>query len=161
MYKTKQNNEFDKADLMLYEEVTKMPPFKRKTLVLIGVSGVGRRTLKNRLIHSDPEKFGTVLPREFVPNFEHFEWVINDFSFPNSDTTRQPRPLEESGKAYWFTERETMEQDIKENNFLEFGEHNGNLYGTHLDSVRDIIRQGMDSNFIVEIVRFVWNYSFF
>ncbi|XP_065080151.1 protein PALS2 isoform X2 [Ochlerotatus camptorhynchus] len=120
MYKTKQNNDFDKADLMLYEEVTKMPPFKRKTLVLIGVSGVGRRTLKNRLIQSDPDKFGSVLPH----------------------TTRQPRPLEESGKAYWFTDRETMEQEIKENSFLEFGEHNGNLYGTHLDSVRDIIRQG-------------------
>ncbi|XP_062546841.1 protein PALS2 isoform X2 [Armigeres subalbatus] len=120
MYKTKQNNEFDKADLMLYEEVTKMPPFKRKTLVLIGVAGVGRRTLKNRLINSDPDKFGSVLPH----------------------TTRQPRPLEESGKAYWFTDRETMEQDIKENSFLEFGEHNGNLYGTHLDSVRDVIRQG-------------------
>ncbi|XP_055632984.1 protein PALS2 isoform X2 [Toxorhynchites rutilus septentrionalis] len=120
MYKTKQNGEFDKADLMLYEEVTKMPPFKRKTLVLIGVSGVGRRTLKNRLINSDPDKFGSVLPH----------------------TTRQPRPLEESGKAYWFTDRETMEQEIKENKFLEFGEHNGNLYGTHLDSIRDIIRQG-------------------
>lgn len=39
-----------------------MPPFKRKTLVLIGCHGVGRRTLKNRLINSDPEKFGGVIP---------------------------------------------------------------------------------------------------
>uniref|UniRef100_A0A182NTT7 Uncharacterized protein n=1 Tax=Anopheles dirus TaxID=7168 RepID=A0A182NTT7_9DIPT len=120
LYKTKQNGEFDKADLMLYEEVTKMPPFKRKTLVLVGVAGVGRRTLKNRLINSDPDKFGSVLPH----------------------TSRQPRPLEESGKAYWFSDREEMEQEIRENNFLEFGEHNGNLYGTHLDSIRDVIRQG-------------------
>ncbi|XP_035905260.1 MAGUK p55 subfamily member 6 isoform X2 [Anopheles stephensi] len=120
LYKTKQNGEFDKADLMLYEEVTKMPPFKRKTLVLIGVAGVGRRTLKNRLINSDPDKFGSVLPH----------------------TSRQPRPLEESGKAYWFSDREDMEQEIRENKFLEFGEHNGNLYGTHLDSIRDVIRQG-------------------
>ncbi|XP_035774225.1 MAGUK p55 subfamily member 6-like isoform X3 [Anopheles albimanus] len=120
LYKTKQNGEFDKADLMLYEEVTKMPPFKRKTLVLVGVAGVGRRTLKNRLINSDPDKFGSVLPH----------------------TSRQPRPLEESGKAYWFTDREEMEQDIRENKFLEFGEHHGNLYGTHLDSIRDVIRQG-------------------
>ena len=65
LYKTKQNSEFDKADLMLYEEVTKMPPFKRKTLVLVGVAGVGRRTLKNRLINSDPDKFGSVLPRMY------------------------------------------------------------------------------------------------
>uniref|UniRef100_A0AAG5DBX4 Uncharacterized protein n=1 Tax=Anopheles atroparvus TaxID=41427 RepID=A0AAG5DBX4_ANOAO len=120
LYKTKQNSEFDKADLMLYEEVTKMPPFKRKTLVLVGVAGVGRRTLKNRLINSDPDKFGSVLPH----------------------TSRQPRPLEESGKAYWFTDREDMEEEIRENKFLEFGEHNGNLYGTHLDSIRDVIRQG-------------------
>jgi len=41
-----------------------MPPFRRKTLVLIGVSGVGRRTLKNRLINSDVDKFGAVIPRK-------------------------------------------------------------------------------------------------
>jgi MAGUK p55 subfamily member 2/6 len=66
MYKTKANSDFDKADLMLYEEVTKMPPFKRKTLVLIGVQGVGRRTLRNRLMNSNPDKFGTIIPREFI-----------------------------------------------------------------------------------------------
>lgn len=66
MYKSKQNGEFDKADIMIYEEVTKMPPFKRKTLVLVGVQGVGRRTLKNRLINSDPEKFGTIIPRKCI-----------------------------------------------------------------------------------------------
>lgn len=50
--------------------------------------------------------------------------------------------LEESGKNYWFTDRETMDDEIRENQFLEFGEHNGNLYGTHLDSIRDVIKQG-------------------
>lgn len=141
MYKTKQNNEFDKADLMLYEEVTKMPPFKRKTLVLIGVAGVGRRTLKNRLINSDPDKFGSVLPRKMFTCCS-LRVIHHSRLYQFTDTTRQPRPLEESGKAYWFTNRETMEQEIKENRFLEFGEHNGNLYGTHLDSVRDVIRSG-------------------
>lgn len=42
-----------------------MPPFKRRTLALIGSQGVGRRTLKNRLINSDPDKFGGVVPREY------------------------------------------------------------------------------------------------
>lgn len=65
LYKSKSNQDFDKADLMLYEEVTKMPPFKRKTLVLVGVHGVGRRTLKNRLINSDPSKFAAITPRKF------------------------------------------------------------------------------------------------
>lgn len=62
IYQSKSNSEFDKAELLLYEEVTRMPPFKRKTLVLIGCHGVGKRTLKNRLINSDPEKFGGVIP---------------------------------------------------------------------------------------------------
>jgi len=62
MYQSKQNAEFDKAELSLYEEVTRMPPFRRKTLALVGCHGVGRRTLKNRLINSDPDKFGAVIP---------------------------------------------------------------------------------------------------
>ncbi|XP_055296279.1 protein PALS2 isoform X4 [Sitodiplosis mosellana] len=120
LYKTKENAEYDKADLVLYEEVTRMPPFKRKTLVLVGVQGVGRRTLKNRLINSDQTKFGSIIPH----------------------TSRPPRVLEENGKNYWFMDRENMEREISENNFLEYGEYNGNLYGTHLDSIRDIIKQG-------------------
>lgn len=50
--------------------------------------------------------------------------------------------LEESGKGYWFTDRESMELDIHDNQFLEYGEHNGNLYGTHLDSIRNVIKEG-------------------
>lgn len=120
MYQSKSNGEFDKADLLLYEEVTRMPPFKRRTLALIGCHGVGRRTLKNRLINSDPEKFGAVLPM----------------------TSRPPRELEENGKTYWFEERDKMEKDIREHRFLEYGEHNGHLYGTSLNSIRDVIHQG-------------------
>uniref|UniRef100_A0A0A1X4L8 MAGUK p55 subfamily member 6 n=1 Tax=Zeugodacus cucurbitae TaxID=28588 RepID=A0A0A1X4L8_ZEUCU len=120
MYKSKANCEFDKADLLLYEEVTRMPPFRRKTLVLIGVPGVGRRTLKNRLINSDPERFGTVLPH----------------------TTRPKRPLEENGDSYYFTNREQMEEQIKQNEFLEYGSYNGHLYGLHLNSVNEVIESG-------------------
>lgn len=69
-YKFKANTELDKADLTFYEEVTRMPPFKRKTLILVGVQGVGRRTLKNRLVNSDPKKFGTVMPRELTKYFD-------------------------------------------------------------------------------------------
>jgi len=35
-----------------------------------------------------------------------------------------------------------MEHDIREHKFLEYGEHGGNLYGTNLDSIRDVINQG-------------------
>ena len=41
-----------------------MPPFQRKTLVLIGAQGVGRRTLKQRLIKADPSRFAGVIPRK-------------------------------------------------------------------------------------------------
>lgn len=62
MYQSKSNGEFDGAELLLYEEVARMPPFRRKTLALVGPRGVGRRTLKNRLINSDHERFGTIVP---------------------------------------------------------------------------------------------------
>lgn len=66
---------------------------------------------------------------------------LNYESF-STDTSRTPRVLEENGSNYWFTDREEMEEEIRQNNFLEHGEHNGNLYGTHLDSIRDVIKQG-------------------
>lgn len=50
--------------------------------------------------------------------------------------------MEENGQGYWFTDVETMQQEIHEYKFLEHGEHNGNLYGTHMDSIRDVISQG-------------------
>lgn len=43
-----------------------MPPFQRKTLVLIGAQGVGRRSLKNRLIVMNPLRYGTTVPCECV-----------------------------------------------------------------------------------------------
>lgn len=59
-------SEFDKAELLLYEEVARMPPFERKTLILLGAQGVGRRTMKNRLIKDDPLKFGTPIARNLI-----------------------------------------------------------------------------------------------
>lgn len=58
------------------------------------------------------------------------------------DTSRPPRVLEEDGKSYWFIDRESMETDIREHRYLEYGEHGGHLYGTKLDSVRELIRAG-------------------
>lgn len=55
--------DYDKAELELYEEVARMPPFERKTLVLIGAQGVGKRSLMHKLIAHDPQRFGTTMPR--------------------------------------------------------------------------------------------------
>ncbi|XP_045135575.1 protein PALS2-like isoform X3 [Portunus trituberculatus] len=120
MFSTKKSMDFDQAELILYEEVARMPPFMRKTLVLVGTHGVGRRTLKSRIIAEDPSKFGTIIPH----------------------TSRPMRELEEDGKAYHFTTREAMEADIRNHRYLEYGELNGNLYGTKLDSILSIIRSG-------------------
>ena len=84
LFKSKQNHEFDKAELSLYEEVTLMKPFRRKTLVLIGASGAARRSLKHRILQAFPDQFGSPLPH----------------------TSRPKRPEEDSGIRYWFVDRE-------------------------------------------------------
>ena len=56
--------EFDTADVQCYEEVRRMAPFQRRVLVLVGAHGVGRRSLKERLIKDDPRRFAGVMPRQ-------------------------------------------------------------------------------------------------
>ena len=141
MYQIKSSVDLDKAELLLYEEVTRMPPFRRKTLVLVGSEGIGRRTLKNRLINSDPDRFGTTMPRKIVFKFQYdFYARIKHIFFV--DTSRPMRELEEDGMGYWFVSREEMEHDVRDHQFLEFGEHNNHIYGTKLDTIRAVIRQG-------------------
>ncbi|XP_072936334.1 protein PALS2 [Epargyreus clarus] len=120
VYESRSSVQLEGAELALYEEVARTPPFLRRTLALVGTRGVGRRTLKNRLIQDHPERFGAVVPH----------------------TSRPPRPLEENGSSYWFVSREEMERDALAGRFLEHGEHNGHLYGTHLDSIRAVIKEG-------------------
>lgn len=57
-------------------------------------------------------------------------------------TSRPQRELEENGKSYWFVTREHFENEVADHQMLEYGEHNGHLYGTSLESIRDVIRQG-------------------
>lgn len=81
--------EFEKAELLLYEEVARMPPFERKTVVLVGARGVGRRSLKNKLISYDPARFGTPLPRKLLSVYvlcyvraqEHLRTAASKFCF--------------------------------------------------------------------------------
>ncbi|XP_015268562.1 PREDICTED: MAGUK p55 subfamily member 2 [Gekko japonicus] len=112
--------EFDRHELLIYEEVARMPPFRRKTLVLIGAQGVGRRSLKNKLIMSDPSQYGTTIPY----------------------TSRRPKEHEQTGQVYCFVTRNEMEVDIKGGRYLEHGEYEGNLYGTKIDSIHEVIESG-------------------
>ncbi|XP_077169167.1 MAGUK p55 subfamily member 2 isoform X4 [Paroedura picta] len=120
MYLTTKNAEFDRHELLIYEEVARMPPFRRKTLVLIGAQGVGRRSLKNKLIMSDPSQYGTTIPY----------------------TSRRPKEHEQTGQVYCFVTRNEMEVDIKGGRYLEHGEYEGNLYGTKIDSIHEVIESG-------------------
>ncbi|XP_027272220.1 MAGUK p55 subfamily member 6 isoform X3 [Cricetulus griseus] len=120
MYLTTRNAEFDRHEIQIYEEVAKMPPFQRKTLVLIGAQGVGRRSLKNRFIVLNPARFGTTVPF----------------------TSRKPREDEKDGQAYKFVSRSEMEADIKAGKYLEHGEYEGNLYGTKIDSILEVVQTG-------------------
>ncbi|XP_029444978.1 MAGUK p55 subfamily member 6 isoform X3 [Rhinatrema bivittatum] len=120
MYLTTRNAEFDRHEIQIYEEVARMPPFQRKTLVLIGAQGVGRRSLKNRLIVLYPSKFGTTVPF----------------------TSRKPREDEKDGQAYKFVSRVEMEADIKASRYLEHGEYEANLYGTKIDSIHEVVQTG-------------------
>ncbi|XP_065554916.1 MAGUK p55 subfamily member 2 isoform X4 [Lathamus discolor] len=120
MYLTTKNAEFDRHELLIYEEMARMPPFRRKTLVLIGAQGVGRRSLKNKLIMSDQARYGTTIPY----------------------TSRKPKDSERDGLGYRFVSRGEMEADIKAGRYLEHGEYEGNLYGTKIDSIRAVVEAG-------------------
>ena len=59
------------------------------------------------------------------------------FSF--QDTTRGRRDYETDGRDYHFVEsREQMERDIQNHLFIEAGQYNENLYGTSVNSVREV-----------------------
>lgn len=120
MYQATRNSEFDRNDLMIYEEVARMPPFQRKTLVLIGAQGVGRRTLKRKLIKADETRFGQVVPH----------------------TSRPKKDDEVNGKVYWFASQDEIERDIALGKYLEWGQHDGHVYGTKYDAVRHVVRSG-------------------
>ena len=56
--------DFDKAELLLYEAVEKMPPFSRKTLVFVSPGGIPKRNLVHRLVDSNHDMFGRPVPRK-------------------------------------------------------------------------------------------------
>uniref|UniRef100_A0A8C7PCV7 MAGUK p55 scaffold protein 2b n=1 Tax=Oncorhynchus mykiss TaxID=8022 RepID=A0A8C7PCV7_ONCMY len=120
MYLTTKNAEFDRHELRIYEEVAKVSPFRRKTLVLIGAQGVGRRSLKNKLLVSDPLRYGTTIPF----------------------TSRKPKVDEKDAQMYSFMTRSEMDLDIKNGRFLEHGEYDGNLYGTKINSIHEVVDSG-------------------
>ena len=58
------------------------------------------------------------------------------------DTSRAPRINEEHGVQYYFVSEESMQKDAASHRFLEYGTHENAIYGTKLDTIRDVINSG-------------------
>ena len=94
--------------------------------VISGSSGVGKGTLLKLFLDKHPE-----------------------FKLSVSCTTRNPREGEEYGKNYFFIKREEFETLIKNNEFLEWAEFSGNMYGTQKAYVERKLAEG--KNLILEL----------
>ena len=97
-----------------------------KLFVISGSSGVGKGTVIKEFLKRNP-----------------------DFKLSVSCTTRKPREGEMHGKNYFFLSREEFEACIKRNEFLEWAEFSGNLYGTQRPYIEEKLAQG--KNLILEI----------
>ena len=93
-------------------------------VVMSGPSGVGKGTIANII----KEKLNMALSI--------------------SCTTRAPRDGEVDGKSYFFITKQSFEEKIKNNAFLEYSEHFGNYYGTPKDFVFEKLQ---DSDVMLEI----------
>ncbi|XP_075950798.1 MAGUK p55 subfamily member 4-like isoform X2 [Anarhichas minor] len=106
-----------------YEDVARYqrhPQDAHRLIALLGPSGVGVNELRRRLIEMNPNIFQGAVPH----------------------TSRAPKGYEESGREYYFTSRETFDNMVYNNRFLEYGVYKGNLYGTSIESVRQVLNSG-------------------
>ena len=97
-------------------------------LVLSAPSGTGKTTLVKML-------------REEFPRL----------SYSISCTTRAPREGEQDGRDYHFLSRERFLQLKDEGYFAEWAEVHGNFYGTPLAPVREMLREGKDVLFDIDV----------
>ncbi|MHB1088136.1 MAG: guanylate kinase [Acidimicrobiales bacterium] len=82
-------------------------------VVLIGPGGVGKGTVAQRLLELDDQL-----------------WLSRSW-------TTRPRRATEKGTEYHFVDRGTFEAAIDNDQFLEWAEFHGNLYGTPLPTAPD------------------------
>lgn len=70
--------------------------------------------------------------------------TLPDLKMSVSHTTREPRTGEIDGVNYHFTDKATFEEMIKNNEFIEWAEVYGNLYGTSMKVINEILSSGYD-----------------
>uniref|UniRef100_A0A672LQD0 Discs large MAGUK scaffold protein 4 n=1 Tax=Sinocyclocheilus grahami TaxID=75366 RepID=A0A672LQD0_SINGR len=85
------------------------------------ILGPVKDRVNDDLLSEFPDKFGSCVPH----------------------TTRPKREYEVDGRDYHFvSSREQMEKDIQNHHFIEAGQYNSHLYGTSVQSVREVAEQG-------------------
>ncbi len=97
-----------------------------KLYVISGSSGVGKGTVIKMFLEKHPE-----------------------YKLSVSCTTRSPREGEVHGKNYFFLSKDEFKACIERNEFLEWAEFSGNMYGTQKAYVEKKLAQG--KNLILEI----------
>ena len=69
---------------------------------------------------------------------------IPGLNFSVSHTTRPPRKGEHDGKDYYFVDKDSFEEMISKQQFIEWARVHDNLYGTSVSAVRDQLDSGED-----------------
>lgn len=92
-----------------------------KLFVFSGPSGAGKGTICKSLLEQ-----------------------MDELAISVSMTTRNPRAGETDGVNYFFTDKNTFEENITRNNFLEYAEVYGNYYGTPKGPVLEKLSDGTD-----------------
>ena len=97
-------------------------------IVVSGFSGAGKGTIMKALL----ERY-------------------DNYALSISATTRNPRPGEEEGKAYFFKTTEEFEKMIAKDELIEYAMYVGNYYGTPKAYVEEQLRAGKDVILEIEI----------
>lgn len=122
LYNANKNDDYDNEEILTYEEMSlyHQPANRKRPIVLIGPQNCGQNELRLRLMNSEADRFAAAVPH----------------------TTRSRRDNEVAGRDYHFVSRQTFEADIASGKFIEYGEFEKNLYGSSVDSVRQVINSG-------------------
>ncbi|XP_029557116.1 disks large homolog 4 isoform X2 [Salmo trutta] len=100
-----------------YETVTQVEVHYARPIIILGPI---KDRVNDDLLSEFPDKFGSCVPH----------------------TTRPKREYEVDGRDYHFvSSREQMEKDIQSHRFIEAGQYNSHLYGTSVQSVREVAEQ--------------------
>ncbi|XP_022540120.2 MAGUK p55 subfamily member 5b isoform X1 [Astyanax mexicanus] len=121
-YNPSRNVESYTEDVLTYEEMTlyHQAGNRKRPIALIGPAHSGHDDLRQRLLSVEPGRFAGAVPH----------------------TTRSPRAHELNGREYHFVSRSNFEADVAAGKFIEYGEYERNLYGTSVDSVRQVANAG-------------------